>query len=270
MSLDIHGKIINRLDTFIENGSIPNIIFHGPVGSGKRTIVNSFISKIYNNDWEAKKSYVLTANCAHVKGIKFIREDLKTFAKTRITLNSINCFKTIVLSNADSLTIDAQSALRRCIEQFSYNTRFFIIINDKSRLLKPIISRFCEIYIPYPIINNTRVNLHTYQITNCYGDDRVSKTPSTWIKKNMTPLTVGNYVQIMSFADKMYERGYSGLDLLRYIEHDNSISSTRRALLLITFHKVKAHFRNERLYILFMVNFILIRSDEALENVSFM
>ena len=49
-------------------------------------------------------------------------------------------FKSIILSNADKLTIDAQSALRRCIEEFSHTTRFFILLEDYNNLLKPIIS----------------------------------------------------------------------------------------------------------------------------------
>ena len=49
--------------------------------------------------------------------------------------NETNRFKTIILSNADKLTIDAQSALRRCIELFSHTTRFFIIVEDKYKML---------------------------------------------------------------------------------------------------------------------------------------
>ena len=82
-------------------------------------------------------------NCAHGKGIKFIREELKFFAKSNIQQDAGTSFKTIVLINADFLTIDAQSALRRCIELFSYNTRFFIIVENKHKLLNPILSRFC-------------------------------------------------------------------------------------------------------------------------------
>ena len=68
----------------------------------------------------------MDVNCAHGKGIKFVREELKFFAKTNMK-NKCN-FKTVILSNADKLTVDAQSALRRCIELFSHTTRFFIII----------------------------------------------------------------------------------------------------------------------------------------------
>ena len=94
---------------------IPNIIFHGPSGSGKRTIVHEFINTIYDNDHERIKSFVRYVNCAHGKGIKFIREELKFFAKTHIQSNGGDIFKSIVLLNADKLTMDAQSALRRCI-----------------------------------------------------------------------------------------------------------------------------------------------------------
>ena len=49
MTLDIHNDIYNKLDFFIKNNKIPNLIFHGSNGSGKRTIVNNFINNIYNN-----------------------------------------------------------------------------------------------------------------------------------------------------------------------------------------------------------------------------
>jgi len=88
------------------------------------------------------KNYVMNVNCAHGKGIKFIRDDLKFFARTNIDLQDGNIFKSIILLNADKLTIDAQSALRRCIELFSHSTRFFIVVDDKYKLLKPILSRF--------------------------------------------------------------------------------------------------------------------------------
>ena len=83
-NLEIHKNIEERLDYFISNRKIPNILFHGPNGSGKRTLVYKFIDKIYNNNKELKQNYVLFVNCAQGKGIKFIREDLKFFAKTNI------------------------------------------------------------------------------------------------------------------------------------------------------------------------------------------
>jgi len=162
--LNIHQSIKEKLEYFQQNHKIPNIIFHGPSGCGKRTIVSEFISNIYENDREKIKSLVMYVNCAHGKGIKFIRDELKFFAKTHINSNGGDFFKSIILLNADKLTMDAQSALRRCIELFSHNTRFFIIVEDKYKLLKPILSRFCEIYVSEPEHNGKIINLYKYNL----------------------------------------------------------------------------------------------------------
>jgi GTPase SAR1 family protein len=151
---DFHTNIHNKLDIFIKNKKIPNIIFYGPHGSGKTYILNKFIHSVYSGDKNAIKNYVMRANCAHGKGIRFIREELKFFAKTNIDFKEGAIFKSVILTNADKLTIDAQSALRRCIELFSSSTRFFIVVENKDSLLKPILSRFCDIYIPPPVITN--------------------------------------------------------------------------------------------------------------------
>jgi len=270
MALNIHSNIKEKLDYFLTNGKIPNIVFYGPHGAGKRTIVSQFLNKIYGGNKESIKSYVLFANCSHGKGIRFVREDLKFFAKTHINLESDNCFKTVILANADSLTIDAQSALRRCIEQYSATTRFFVIVTDKSKLLNPILSRFCEVYIPYPRYKNNRINLHEFNTDKTYGKEKDTKRAVAWIKKNITSIDSEHFANIMQFADKMYEKCYSGLDLLAYIEQCSTISEDRRYKLLIMFHKVKKDFRNEKLFIAFILNYLLIRSDDPLENVSFM
>ena len=123
--LNIHPDINKKLNYFIENHKIPNIIFHGPSGSGKRVLVNTFIKNIYKNNKKLMDAYVMSINCAHGKGIKFIREELKFFSKTHINNNEGNFFKSIILLNADKLTTDAQSALRRSIELFSHTTRIF-------------------------------------------------------------------------------------------------------------------------------------------------
>ena len=160
-----HKNIHDKLDYFYKNKQIPHIIFHGSSGSGKKTIVNQFIEKIYDGNRNKIKHNVMFVNCSHGKGIKFIREELKFFAKTNLQSNQGVQFKSIVLFNADSLTIDAQSALRRCIEQFSYNTRFFIIVENKHKLLNPILSRFCEIYVPEYVNSDGKIeNLHKYHL----------------------------------------------------------------------------------------------------------
>ena len=70
--LNIHEKIKNKIDYFVEKKRIPHIIFHGPSGSGKRHILNYLINKIYKTNNDNVKQYIMYVNCAHSKGIRFI------------------------------------------------------------------------------------------------------------------------------------------------------------------------------------------------------
>jgi DNA polymerase III delta prime subunit len=273
MSLNIHQSIIEKLDYFHKIRKIPNIIFHGPSGSGKRTIVGNFINKIYNNEKEKIKSFVMYVNCAHGKGIKFIREELKFFAKTHINSNGGDIFKSIILLNADKLTTDAQSALRRCIELFSHNTRFFIIVEDKYKLLKPILSRFCEIYVSEPIISCKPTNLYKYNLNETYKFKDMKVLRNEWLKKEILKIKNGmSYNKIIEIPTKLYEKGYSGLDIIDLIENNvfTNISETKKYELLFAFNKIKKELRNEKILIMFILNFLILNNDISLENISFM
>jgi DNA polymerase III delta prime subunit len=276
MILNIHQPIKEKLDYFHSIYKIPNIIFHGPSGSGKRTIVSDFIHKIYNNDREKIKSLVMYVNCSHGKGIKFIREDLKFFAKTHINSKGGNVFKSIVLLNADKLTMDAQSALRRCIELFSHNTRFFIIAEDKYNLMKPILSRFCEIYVPEPIINGNIINLYKHNLNEVFKMKDIKAQKLEWLKKELVK-SVGKNITtqtLMVFCTKLYEKGYSGLDIITLLENhkflETQLTMEKRYELIILFNRVRKEFRNEKLLILFILNFVFLSSNLYLENISFM
>jgi len=276
MSLQIHQNIKNKLNYFHEMHKIPNILFHGPSGSGKRTIVNEFIHKIYDDDREKIKSFVMYVNCSHGKGIKFIREELKFFAKTHINSNGGNNFKSIVLLNADKLTMDAQSALRRCIELFSHNTRFFIIAEDKYNLMKPILSRFCEIYVPEPVLNGKILNLYQYNLNEVFKMKDIKVSRLEWLKKELTK-NVNKKIslnELMLLCVKLYEKSYSGLDIMNLLENtkflEGNITTEKRYELLIAFNRVRKEFRNEKILILFILNFIFLSSELSLENISFM
>ena len=274
--LDIHQSIKNKLNYFHEMHKIPNILFHGPTGSGKRTIVNEFIHKIYNNNREIIKSFVMYVNCSHGKGIKFIREELKFFAKTHINCNGGNTFKSVVLLNADKLTLDAQSALRRCIELFSHNTRFFIIAEDKYNLMKPILSRFCEIYIPEPVIDDKIINLYQYNLNKVFKLTDVKQHKLEWLKKELTKSVnkKTSLEDLMLLCTKLYEKAYSALDIINLLENtkflDSILTTEKRYELLLCFNRVRKEFRNEKLLILFILNFVFLSSELSLENISFM
>ena len=276
MTLEIHENIKKKLDYFYKIRKIPNLLFHGPSGSGKRTIVNNFIQTIYDNNKEKIKSFVMYVNCSHGKGIKFIREELKFFAKTHINSNGGNIFKSIVLLNADKLTMDAQSALRRCIELFSHNTRFFIIAEDKYNLMKPILSRFCEIFVSEPVINNKIINLYQYNLQKVFKTKELKSTQNNWLKKELLKLVNKNTTleELLILSNKLYEKAYCALDIMNLFENNNFledlISIERRYEVLICFNRVRKELRSEKILILFILNFIFLSSEIPLENISFM
>jgi hypothetical protein len=277
----IHQEIHKKLEYFIENRKIPNIIFYGPHGCGKTHILNKFIHSIYSGDKLAIKNYVMKANCAHGKGIRFIREELKFFAKTNIDLKDGNIFKSVILTNADKLTIDAQSALRRCIELFSYSTRFFIVVENKDSLLKPILSRFCDIYVAEPIIDGCAMNLHSYNTNNNCNIETINvdriKSIDTMIKIHPSHLichdnpmeTQSSTINIAHLSRDLYEQGYSALDIIDFV-HKSNMKDVVKYELLIMFDRIRKEFRNEKLLLLFLLNFIVFRCERSLENISFM
>jgi hypothetical protein len=276
MSLNIHKSIKEKLAYFHQIHKIPNIIFNGASGSGKSTIVNDFISLIYNGEREKINNFVMYVNCAHGKGIKFIRDELKFFAKTHINSNGGNTFKSIVLLNGDKLTMDAQSALRRCIELFSHNTRFFIIVEDKYKLLKPILSRFCEIYIPEPVYKGHPVNLYKYNLDSIFKLTSVKTARIEWLKRELQKTIKPDIseTELFLFITKLYEKGYSALDLIKVVEDgfklsNNLITDDKRYELLVAFNKVRKEIRNEKIIIMFIINFTFLDRETVLENIAF-
>ena len=271
-TLEIHQDIKEKLRYFHSIHKIPNIIFNGPSGSGKSTIVNEFISLIYDGNKEKINDFVMYVNCTHGKGIKFIREELKFFAKTHIHSNGGDTFKSIVLFNGDKLTMDAQSALRRCIELFSHNTRFFIIVEDKYKLLKPILSRFCEIYISEPEYKGKIINLYKYNLEETFKLTDIKHQRNEWLKKEMQRTINSNINEedLQLFAIKLYEKAYNALDVIRLIEEGCFVlTQDRRYELLIAFNKIRKEFRNEKLLLMFVMNFTFLDETTSLENMTF-
>ena len=266
--MNIHENIKLKIDYFINKRKIPHIVFHGSSGSGKRKVLEYLINKIYIEKENIKK-YVMYINCAHGKGIRFIRDELKFFAKTNIQNKNGSIFKSIVLFNADKLTTDAQSALRRCIEQFSHTTRFFIIIDEYGKLLKPIISRFCNIQVSLPNIDNNKISLHDYNkrnIINIFKNDYKKK--QKWLYKNLEKKVNSKNVQdVMIFSEKIYQRGYSAIDIMKYIKKSKKIKGLIKYELLVFFDKARIEFRNEKLLIFYIISILLMRNKCNLENI---
>ena len=260
-NLPIFENIQKKIDFFLETNKIPHIIFHGSSGTGKRTIVYNFINKIYKNDKQKIKSNVMFVNCAHGKGIKFIRDEVKFFAKSNIQSNSGVLFKIIVLLNADFLTIDAQSALRRCIELFSYNTRFFIIVENKYKLLNPILSRFCEIYVPEYMEKNKVVILHQFQLNKKMDIKDYEQEKQAFIRQKIIQPSLAfiNHSMLLNLSNELYENGISCLDLMRFIEESGLWKEEQIVQYMMTFYNIKSEYRCEKLLMFYIFDMIYLQ-----------
>ena len=272
--MNVHEDIVRRLNVFADTNRIPNILIHGPSGAGKRTILSQYIKYIYNNNKLKIAEHVRYVECSQGKGIKFIREELKFFAKTNVhTDEGINC-KCVVLLNADKLTVDAQSALRRCLELFTHTTRFFMVVQNKSGILRPILSRFCIIYVPIPIVGGKETNLISWTLDKSFqskGKTQIGITKYAQNNNQSFKESIENvkgkvtYKTLMTIAHELYENGYSGIDLITYVSQN--LDTELKHSILLALHKMKPEVRNEAMFIAFGLQCIFLRSDKALENV---
>jgi DNA polymerase III delta prime subunit len=145
------------------------MLFYGPPGTGKTSTILALAKQLYGP--ELMKSRVLELNASDERGISIVRQKVKDFARQQLSVapthqvmtedtatvgggevgkgkmvryrDKYSCppFKIIVLDEADSMTQDAQSALRRTMETYSKMTRFCLVCNYVTRIIDPLASR---------------------------------------------------------------------------------------------------------------------------------
>jgi replication factor C small subunit len=134
-----HPNITDRLKRYVEKNDLPNLLLSGPAGVGKTASATAVARELYGEDWS---EHFLELNASDERGIDVVRDRIKSFARSSFGGAE---YRIIFLDESDALTSQAQSALRRTMEQFSHNTRFILSCNYSSEIIDPIQSR-CAVF----------------------------------------------------------------------------------------------------------------------------
>ena len=157
---DIIGQkeIIGSLSGLMKNqAEMPNLLFSGGAGVGKTTTAMCLSREILGDRW---KDYTLELNASDERGIGMVREKVKKFSRFA-GLDTEIPFKIIILDEADEMTSDAQTALRRIIEDTAKFCRFILIANNVSKIIPPIQSRCASFKFTQIDENNIQNHLKT-------------------------------------------------------------------------------------------------------------
>ncbi len=160
-----HHEIYKILEVMSHDNSIPHLLFHGPVGSGKKTMVRIFLQMLFGESIKVEKNVRYTVSSSgnneteeefkqshhHIfiepKGNNhdryLIHDVIKVYvSKARYNIiKSRHKFKVVVINNLDIMSESVQFSLRRTIEKYSEQCRFILISNSISRVINPITSR---------------------------------------------------------------------------------------------------------------------------------
>ncbi len=148
-----HEKIIRSLQVYVREKKFPHLLFAGPAGTGKTSTAYAFTSDLMGG--RISQDSFLELNASDANSIEDMRSKVKVFASQQSVVPSE--FKIIILDEADNISNDAQSALRRIMETGNFRVRFIILCNYPNRIIPPIVSR-CAIFrfprLPEKFITN--------------------------------------------------------------------------------------------------------------------
>ncbi|KAJ7098085.1 P-loop containing nucleoside triphosphate hydrolase protein [Mycena belliarum] len=120
--------------------NLPHMLFYGPPGTGKTSTILALSRQLFGPD--NFRNRVLELNASDERGISIVREKIKSFARQTPRAQAVASdgkeypcppYKIIILDEADSMTQDAQGALRRIMETYARITRFCLVCNYVTR-----------------------------------------------------------------------------------------------------------------------------------------
>lgn len=157
---------VRVLKATLKLANLPHMLFYGPPGTGKTSTILALARLLYGPS--LYKLRVLELNASDERGIAIVRQKIKTFARLTVSnplpedLAAYPCppYKIIVLDEADSMTNDAQAALRRTMETYSSVTRFALVCNYITRIIDPLALRCLKFRFRLLDASNALLRLH--------------------------------------------------------------------------------------------------------------
>jgi replication factor C subunit 3/5 len=128
-----HSKKIATLKALVEDNQLPHLLFYGPPGSGKTSMILALARHMYG---EKYKRCIIEINGSSERGIDTIRGSVINFIQA-----AAGCVKLVILDEADALTGEAQGALKSVMEKFHKHARFCLICNDVNKISPALQSR---------------------------------------------------------------------------------------------------------------------------------
>jgi DNA polymerase III delta prime subunit len=202
---DIKDIFINM----VQNRNVPHMILYGGAGTGKTSTAIAMCKELYK---ETYADNVLELNASDERGIRVVREKIKTFSQK----SADSDFKVIILDEADAMTSDSQFALRRIVEKFSSNTRFILICNYINKIIPPLLSR-CAVF-RFKTMTNLNIEDILFTIMKkekiTITDDLKHKIIKDDLRKSI------NNLQKLIFLNRKEKNAEDDKTVIRYFDDD--------------------------------------------------